>query len=742
MKLNLKSKFLIFIFLPLLILFTALYLLLFPKVNTYTQDTYEVISSKNADYYSELFNNKFNSDIEILKSLKESFENYKGDLTYEKEFEKDILNNQIRNKKDIQSAWFLKEDTKDKYFFQFSLENNELKFKNSKPKNGDFYNEIYRSLKSNSEELDLYIRKNKNIRHSNQLTFSIVKPVLFNNQTSGVIGFDFSLKDIAKTIKSNNLKKTGVLLLYNNELSTLNYSIPEDDINKTDLEKFILATDYKTKKTIFLTSDISNKKYSIVNRLIDIKTKIDKLSIIVIEEADSSKSLIKTLSYRFFILIIIIFLTLFIIISFVFKELRNRLNETSSVINAMATGEIPDIKELNVTENDDISKINNSINVINKNLDKTAEFISAIAKGNFEYKYDSVSENDKIGNSLVELKKNLEQAKELELKRKEEDERQNWATIGTAKFSEIIREHSDNLEDLSYAIVSDLVNYIGANQGGLFVVNVNNNNEKYIELLASYAFSRRKMLTKKIPWGVGLVGRCILEKETVFMTKIPEKYLSISSGLGEENPASLLIVPLIFHEEVFGVVELASFTEIKQYKIDLVEHISESIASAISMVKINVRTAELLRESKIKTEQTASQEEEIRQNIEEMQAATDELNAKLEDANSIFKALNSVANIAQFDMNGRIIDASDNFLKLLQKEKKDIIGKVQGSFSSEPKNPVSFKNFWDELRKGKKMEFEQVIKVNDKIIRLNSIYIPIKNMNGDVYKVVSFANIK
>jgi len=466
------------------------------------------------------------------------------------------------------------------------------------------------------------------------------------------------------------------------------------------------------------------------------------LSLVVVEEADITKGILNTLNYRFLIIFVLILIILYLVVSLIIKNYQKRLQETNTVLNAVATGEVENIKELDVANDDDISNINKSANNINKNLNETASFIIAIADGNFNYEYNAVSKNDKIGNSLVELKKNLEQAKELELKRKQEDERQTWATIGTAKFSEIIREYSDNLEDLSYAIISDLVNYIGANQGGLFVINEDDKNEKYIELLASYAFSRRKMLTKKIPWGVGLVGRCILEKETIFMTKIPEKYLSISSGLGEENPASLLIVPLIFHEEVFGVVELASFSKIEKYKIDLVKHISESIASAISMVKINVRTAELLRESKIKTEQTASQEEEIRQNIEEMQAATDELNAKLEDSRSIFQAVNSVANIAQFDINGRITDVSENYLKLLQKDKKDIVGKVQGSFSSEAKNPISFKNFWEELKKGKKMEFEQVIKVNNEIIRLNSIYIPIKNTNGDVYKVVSFANKK
>ncbi|NPA44851.1 MAG: GAF domain-containing protein, partial [Chlorobi bacterium] len=725
---------------PLLAFFIALYFLLFPQIKVYTDDATQTISTKTADYYALLLKNKFASDFEMLKSLKVSVEKYKCDEKEDKAFYKSLLKHQINNKKDILSSWLLKEDGTNKYFMKYTQKENELKFEDKVLKSGDFYSEIFRSLKSHTDETNLYVKKISKIRNDKKIIFSIVTPFFYLDEISGVIGFDFSIKNIAQSIKKEaKFNKTDLMLLYNNELFDLNSLALEDDIKKSDIEDFILSYDKKNKKTFFYTSE-NNKKYAIVIKPINVKTNIDNISLVSIEEATISKGIFKNLNYRFFILLLVILISLFFIISYLIKSFQKRLNETKSVLKAMAKGDVPDIKELEVYSDDEISTINKYINDINYNLDKTSGFIEAIGKGDFDYDYKSLSENDKIGNSLIELKKNLEQAKELELKRKEEDERQTWATIGTAKFSEIIREHSDNLEDLSYAIISDLVNYIGANQGGLFVINEDENNEKYIELLASYAFSRRKMLTKKIPWGVGLVGRCILEKETIFMTKIPEKYLSISSGLGEETPASLLIVPLIFHEEVFGVVELASFSEIEQYKIDLVEHISESIASAISMVKINVRTAELLRESKIKSEQTASQEEEIRQNIEEMQAATDELNAKLEDANSVFKALNSVANIAQFDLNGRIIDVSDNFLKLLQKEKKDLIGKVQGSFSEEAKDPTSFKNFWDELKKGKQMEFEQVVKVNGELIRLHSVYIPIKNSDGEVYKVISFAN--
>ncbi len=442
---------------------------------------------------------------------------------------------------------------------------------------------------------------------------------------------------------------------------------------------------------------------------------------------------------RFLIISLLIIIFSLSITWFIISSYFKRLKKTSSVLEAMAIGFVSKIKNLNTNKDDEISKINKSINTINFNLDKTSQFIKEISAGNFDFEYKALTSDDSIGNSLVKMKQSFLEAKEIEKKRKENDERQNWATIGNAKFSEIIREHSDNIEELAYEIISDLVNYIGANQGGLFIINEDEKGGKIIELTASYAYGRRKMLEKKIPWGTGLVGRCILEKETIFMTKIPQNYLKITSGLGEERPATLLIVPLIFHEKVYGVVELASFKEIDKYKIDFTEQISESIASAISMVKINVRTAELLRETKIKSEQTASQEEEIRQNIEEMQSATDELNIENLNISNKLNALNSVAYTAVFNKNGRIKDISPGFLKLLKKEKEDIINNFQGSFSSEPQNEEAFKNFWRQLRRGKTMESLQVIKIGDELIKLFSTYIPIENSDGKIDEVVSFA---
>lgn len=259
------------------------------------------------------------------------------------------------------------------------------------------------------------------------------------------------------------------------------------------------------------------------------------------------------------------------------------------------------------------------------------KFASEVARGNIDVSLTNDSEEDRLGAALIQVRDSLKQAKEDAQEREKEEEKRRWANEGIAQFADLLRRNHDKLEELSYSIISNLVKYLDANQGGIFLLNDNDPEDTFFELKAAYAFDRKKYLDKKIQWGEGLVGTVARERKHVYMTELPQDYINITSGLGDANPDSLLIMPLQTDEEVVGVLEIACFKELEQYHIDFVHKVAESIASTISSMKINIKTNELLEKSQQQAEEMSSQEEEMRQNMEEMQATQEELSRKIKD---------------------------------------------------------------------------------------------------------------
>lgn len=302
------------------------------------------------------------------------------------------------------------------------------------------------------------------------------------------------------------------------------------------------------------------------------------------------------------------------------------INYVKNTLLSMSKGILPSSKIHE--KGDEIGEMSKALNQLVAGIKELSGFALEIGRGNYNSDFKPLSDDDVLGNSLLRMRDDLKAAAIEEAKRKREDEQRNWATTGVAKFSDILRHDNDKLDTLSYNVVSNLVVYLDANQGGIFLINDNNKSDVYIELVACYAYNRKKFLQKKIQLGEGLVGRCIMEKETIYLSDVPVDYIKINSGLGDSNPRCLLLVPLVMNEKVFGVIELASFNEIQPYQVEFVEKIAEIIASTLSTVIINVQTAKLLEQSRVQAEELAAQEEEMRQNMEELRATQEESQRK------------------------------------------------------------------------------------------------------------------
>lgn len=277
---------------------------------------------------------------------------------------------------------------------------------------------------------------------------------------------------------------------------------------------------------------------------------------------------------------------------------------------------------------DETGRVAKGLNQIIDQLHEASTFVQSIGEGNLEVMYSQdqtqSSETDKLASSLVSMQRKLKSINEEEQKRK-------WANEGVAKFVDILRSSNDNIQTLGDSIVATLVQYTGSNQGGLYILNDEDHQNKFLELISLYAFNTKKFEQQKLRLGEGLVGQAYLEKETIYLNEIPNDYIRITSGLGEANPKAILVVPLKVDKEVYGLVELASFKDYQPHEIAFVEKLGENLASTLASVKTNQRNRKLLEDSKMAAESMHAQEEEMRQNMEELTATQEEMGRKEKD---------------------------------------------------------------------------------------------------------------
>ena len=460
---------------------------------------------------------------------------------------------------------------------------------------------------------------------------------------------------------------------------------------------------------------------------------LEKLSLLISVER---KSVVRTNFITVYTFVTIVSLGLFIFIFSFSRSITKPLNKLKNYLTPLGKGILPE-KKFRHKGRGEISQIGEAMNELIDGLRKTTLFAKDIGQGVYDGEFIPLSEEDTLGTSLIDMRKNLSVAKKEEKKRTVENERRKWSNEGLNKFSEILRNKSDDLKAVAYDVISNLVKYLNANQGGLFIYNDTNANDAYLELTASFAYDRNRYHNQRVELREGLTGTCALEKQTIYMTDLPNDYISISSGLGGATPECLLIVPLQVEGMLFGVVELASFNRLESYQIEFIERVSGSIASSLSVTKINNRTTRLLEEFRQQTEEMAAQEEEMRQNMEELQATQEEAARREAELQGQLNAITKANLVLELDLSGKILTVNDLYCEQLGYTQVELIGKNhQVLLSENDKDPLGIKEFWASLKRGvaKEGEFIRLHKQGEQVY-IQGGYFPMLDALKQTYKV-------
>lgn len=473
---------------------------------------------------------------------------------------------------------------------------------------------------------------------------------------------------------------------------------------------------------------------SILNAISELKQSIDEEAEAINNEMSASFK-----NFQRIIIILVIIVSFFVlIVGFITtRSIVNPMLNLKEFLITMTKGILPEEKLL--TNNDEIGDMGDALNLYIENMRKTSQFAVEIGEGKYDTKFEALGDDDMLGNALLDMRRNLHKTEEDNKTRTKEDEVRNWVTKGLASFGDILRQNSDNMENLASKVMTELIDYLDGSQGAMYILNESDSSNKKFEMKSAIAYGREKFVKTSFELKEGLVGRCAFEKLPVYLKEIPEDYIKITSGLGTTEPDHLLLVPLIFNENVLGVIELASFKNIEEYQIEFISTLGENIGSTISNVRVNEQTKTLLDESKLRGDELTAQEEELRQNMEELQATQEEAaRRELEMVNTI-EAINNTLGSVEIDNNANIITVNDSFMAKMNVNAGNLIGKAfQDIFASNTAMQNEFIEIWSSLHIGESGSMVTNYITADSEFWFKHTFTPVKNDVGELAKVIDF----
>ncbi|GIP40698.1 histidine kinase [Paenibacillus sp. J31TS4] len=238
---------------------------------------------------------------------------------------------------------------------------------------------------------------------------------------------------------------------------------------------------------------------------------------------------------------------------------------------------------------------------------------TAVTKGDLSRTIDveAAGEVAMLKDNLNEMIRNLKETTRINTE-------QDWLKTNLAKFNRMLQGQRD-LFAVCRLILSELAPLVSMQHGVFFMNDNSGSGDNLLKLFASYGYQERKNLSNQFRSGEGLVGQCLIEKQRILLTNVPNDYVTINSALGEAKPLNIVLLPILFEDQVLAVLELASFRPFTSVDLSFLDQLTESIGIVLNTIQTNMRTEELLMQSQSLAEELQQQQEELQHTNEELE---------------------------------------------------------------------------------------------------------------------------
>ncbi|MEU3460212.1 HAMP domain-containing protein [Streptomyces sp. NPDC006733] len=260
-----------------------------------------------------------------------------------------------------------------------------------------------------------------------------------------------------------------------------------------------------------------------------------------------------------------------------------------------------------------------------------AEVASAVAQGDMSRSITVETQGE-----VTDLKDNINL---MVANLRETTRAKDWLESNLARLAGLMQGHRDLME-VADLILRELTPLVNAQYGAFFLAEGDEDRQGHrgtsqsdssargLAFIAGYGSAQGATVDTPGMPGHGLVRQAAMEKKRILMEEAPPDYIKINSGLGEAAPASVVIIPILFEDQLLGVIELASFSRFSDVHLAFFDQFVNTIGVAINTIIANSRTESLLSESQRLATQLQERSDELQRQQDELQRSNAELEEK------------------------------------------------------------------------------------------------------------------
>ena len=225
--------------------------------------------------------------------------------------------------------------------------------------------------------------------------------------------------------------------------------------------------------------------------------------------------------------------------------------------------------------------------------------ILGVAQGNLNQPITNLTRPNEIGEMSRALDALQSAARERET--------QAWIKSETSTTVERLQGASD-FGTFSSVLLSRVSECMGLLHGALYIADEGRTRLTRVGCFAADVGAE----PREFALGEGLVGQAASERRVLTFVPNDGETLKVSAGLGGVTAGQLLFFPVLHHDILVGVLELAILSPISARQRALLETMIPSVAMTAEILSANIKTRKLLEQTRSQAEAVAAAEERSR----------------------------------------------------------------------------------------------------------------------------------